>query len=129
MPGRGLLNRRGRRFLEDRRRRATGSCWEERKRRIGENEGVFRSVNERIQPLDRDWMTILCECGQLQCRDQLVILRDEYAHVREDPTMFILRPGHETAETEEVVLKQYEYWIVRKNPGLPAAIARSTATG
>ena len=77
---------------------------EERKRRIGENEGVFRSVNERIQPLDRDWMTILCECGQLSCRDQLVIPRDEYARVREDPTMFILRPGHDVAETEEVAL-------------------------
>jgi hypothetical protein len=102
---------------------------EERKRRIGENEGVFRSVNERIQPLDRDWMTILCECGQLSCSDQLVISRSEYARVREDPTMFILRPGHDVAETEEVVLKQYEFWIVRKNPGLPAAIARSTATG
>jgi len=102
---------------------------EERKRRIGENEGVFRSVNELIQPLDRDWMTILCECGQMTCRDQLVILRDEYARVRKDPTMFILRPRHETAETEEVVLKQHEFWIVRKNPGLPAAIARSTATG
>jgi hypothetical protein len=102
---------------------------DERKRRIGENEGVFRSVNERIQPLDRDWMTILCECGQLSCSDQLVIHRSEYARVREDPTMFILRPGHDVADTEEVVLKQYEFWIVRTRPGLPAAIARSTATG
>jgi len=102
---------------------------EERKRRIGENEGVFRSVNERIQPLDRDWMTILCECGQLTCRDQLVILRDEYASVRADPTMFLVRPGHDVAETEEVVLRHDEFWIVRKHPGLPADIARATATG
>jgi len=101
---------------------------EERKRRIGQNESVFRSVNEQIQPLDRDWMTILCECGQKSCRDQLVIRRDEYAGVREDPTLFILRPGHDAAEAEDVVLKHDEYWIVRKDPGLPAAIARSTAT-
>lgn len=102
---------------------------EERKRRIGENEGVFRSVNERIQPLDRNWMTILCECGRMACRDQLVILRDEYGTVRTDPTMFIVRPGHDVADTEEVVLKQDEFWIVRKHEGLPAAIARATAAG
>lgn len=102
---------------------------EERKRRIGENEGIFRSVNEQIQPLDPDAMTILCECGEMACRDQLVILRDQYARIREEPTMFILRPGHDIAETEEVVVKQQDFWIVRKHPGLPAVIARSMANG
>jgi hypothetical protein len=99
---------------------------EERTRRVGENEGTFRSVNDRIRPLDRDWMTILCECGELSCCDQLVIGRDLYPRVRQDPTLFILRPAHESADVEEVVLKQDEFWIVRKNPGLPAAIARAT---
>jgi hypothetical protein len=41
--------------------------------------------------------------------------------------MFIIRPRHQVEETEEVVLKQLEFWIVRKQPGLPAAIARATA--
>jgi hypothetical protein len=99
----------------------------ERTRRIGENEGTFRKVNELIRPLDRDWMTILCECGQKSCAEQLVIGRVLYRRVRQDPTLFILRPGHEAADVEEVVLRQDdEFWIVRKEPGLPAAIARAT---
>lgn len=100
---------------------------QERQRRIGENEGIFRRVNEQVKPLDRHSMTILCECGQMACRDQLVLARDDYARTREDPTLFILRPGHESPETEEVVVKQAQFWIVRKDPGLPAAVARATA--
>ena len=99
---------------------------EERKRRIGENEGIFRDVNEQVRRLDPTWMTILCECGDEGCREHLVIDHRRYAEVREDSTRFILRPGHEEAETEEVVSRDLEFWIVRKRPGLPAAIARKT---
>ena len=74
-------------------------------------------------------MTILCEWGRMSCRNQLVVLRDEYARVRADPTMFFVRPRHEVAEIEEVVLKQLEFWIVRKHPGLPAAILPRDCVG
>lgn len=98
----------------------------ERRRRIGENEGITRSVNELSRPLERMWMTILCECGSRACREHVVIAQEEYARVRKDSTMFVLRPGHEDDTTEQVVSKHVEYWIVRKNPGLPANIARAT---
>jgi hypothetical protein len=97
---------------------------EERKRRIGENEAIFRDVNQMVRSLDPLLMTILCECGDAACRDQLVIAQDQYERVRDDPTLFILRPGHEADETEEVASKHLEFWIVRKRPGLPAEIAR-----
>ena len=97
---------------------------EERQRRIGENEAIFRDVNQMVRSLDPVLMTILCECGDAACRDQLVIAHDEYERVRNDPTLFILRPGHEAGETEEVESKHLEFWIVRKRPGLPAEIAR-----
>jgi hypothetical protein len=100
---------------------------DERKRRIGENEAVFRSVNELVRPLDQTWMTILCECGTRTCRDHVVIAQEEYASVREDATRFVVRPGHDIAETEQVVSKHLQYWVVRKDPGLPARIARETA--
>jgi hypothetical protein len=100
--------------------------FEERKRRIGENEAIFRDVNRKVRRLDPNWMTILCECGDAACRDQLVIDPDEYARTREDSTLFILRPGHEAAETERVVSKHLEFWIVQKRPALPAEIARAT---
>ena len=100
--------------------------FEERKRRIGKNEGKTRAVNDMVCPLDRDWMTILCECGEAGCRAHVVIAQDEYARIREEPTLFVLRPGHEAAETERVVAKHVEFWIVQKRPGLPAEIARAT---
>jgi hypothetical protein len=53
-----------------------------------------------------------------------VIAQDEYERVRSDSTLFILRPGHEAGETEEVEAKHLEFWVVRKRPGLPAEIAR-----
>jgi hypothetical protein len=105
----------------------TKGMLEERKRRIGENEAVFRSVNELARPLDQTWMTILCECGTRACRDQVVIAQEEYARVREDAARFVVRPGHDIAETEHVVSKHLEYWVVRKDPGLPAKIAGETA--
>ena len=99
---------------------------DERKRRVGQNEANSRAVNEMVRPVEPTWMTVLCECGDRSCREQPVIAQDEYARVREDSTLFILRPGHETVEAEEVVEKHLEYWVVRKHPGLPASVARAT---
>jgi hypothetical protein len=99
---------------------------EDRKREIGENESVFREVNELVRPVDPELMTVLCECGDAACRQQLLIAQDDYARLREDPTLFVLRPGHDFAETEQVEAKHLEYWVVRKRAGLPARIARET---
>ena len=59
---------------------------EDRQRRIGENEAVFRNVNQMVRPLDAEVMTILCECGDAACRDQVVIANDQYQQVRSDST-------------------------------------------
>ena len=109
----------------------------ERKRRIGENEAIFRSVNEEVRSLHRSLsattttgtMRIVCECGARSCAEQFEIEPERYAEVRADDTLFALRPGHDLPETETVVSKEGEYWVVRKDPGLPAAIARATAPG
>jgi hypothetical protein len=86
----------------------SGDCdvvLEKRKREIGENETNSREVNELVRPLDRELRTALCECGEAACREQLLIAHDDYARLREDPTLFVLRPGHEFAETEQVEVK------------------------
>lgn len=98
---------------------------DERRQLIGENEGLFRSVNESVRPLDPSWMTILCECGDRACRDQVTIARAEYARVREDSALFVLRPGHQIEAAEHVIAKHVEFWVVRKHPGLPASIAQA----
>jgi len=104
----------------------------ERKRRIGENEAIFRSVNEQIRQLTgtlstaADSMKVVCECGTRSCAVQFRIDTDAYAAVRADPELFIVKPGHDLPESETVVDKNNVFWTVRKDPGLPAAIARAT---
>ena len=105
---------------------------DERKRRIGENEALFRSVNEQVRRFtatlstSADTMKIVCECGTRSCTDQFEIETDAYAEVRADSTLFVVKPGHDLPETETVVEKNGVFWTVRKHPGIPAAIARAT---
>lgn len=73
---------------------------EERARRVGENEALFRVVNERIESLNvafasiTETMDVVCECGDLECAERVVLSVSDYERVREDPTHFVLLPGH-----------------------------------
>ena len=104
----------------------------ERKRRIGENEAIFRSVNEQVRELTATLSTatgtirVVCECGARSCTDQFELTTDSYAETRADSTLFIVKPGHDLPESETVIAKNDVYWTVRKDPGIPAAIARAT---
>lgn len=103
-----------------------------RQRRIGENEAIFRSFNEEVRALSRTFtvpaesLTIVCECGARSCTDRYQIAPEEYARLREDPTLFTVKPGHDLPEAETVVEKTPVYWVVRKHPGLAAELARAT---
>jgi hypothetical protein len=107
----------------------------ERERRIGENEALFRSVNDKVRTLNAtlstvdDSMAIVCECADDRCLDRIDIGLETYAVVHDDPTQFVVKPGQEAVEAEHVVAKRDGYWVVRKNPGLPAEIARASAPG
>jgi hypothetical protein len=109
-----------------------GQMLNERKRRIGENEAVFRELNQQANALNgtvsspADTMTVVCECGTRSCVDRFTIPPDAYTRVRDEPTLFITKPGHDFPETETVISKTDGYWIVQKEPGLPASIARAT---
>ena len=103
---------------------------EERERRIGRNEALFREVNERIEQISEalqvgpEELRILCECGDESCVEQVEVSLPEYERVRSRSTLFFVRPGHEHADVEEVVEKQEAYHVVRKREGPAAAQAR-----
>jgi hypothetical protein len=107
----------------------------ERERRIGENEALFRSVNDQVRRLNatlstlNDSMAIVCECADDRCLERIEIRLETYGVVHDDPTQFVVKPGHDAVEAEHVVAKRDDYWVVRKNPGLPAELARATAPG
>jgi hypothetical protein len=101
---------------------------DERERRIGQNEALFREVNERIERLSRslqatDSITILCECADASCTEQIEISLSKYQRIRQDSTFFFVRPGHEQTDIEDVVEQAEEYYVVRKTDGA-AEVAR-----
>jgi hypothetical protein len=104
----------------------------ERQRRIGENEAIFRSFNEQVRSISSTFtvpaetLTVVCECGNRRCSEQFAIAPDEYGRVRDDPTTFVIKPGHDLPEAETVVAKTPVYWVVQKHAGLPADVARET---
>jgi hypothetical protein len=105
---------------------------DERARKIGENEALYRTVNERIEGLNKafgtvtETMTVVCECGDASCAAQIALDVSEYERVRADPTMFIIVPGHEIPDVEDAVETHETYAVVRKHPGDPAELARET---
>jgi hypothetical protein len=106
---------------------------EERTRRIGLNEAVFRTVNEQVESLNRRFsagdngtMRIICECGDMSCFEQLAVPASDYERIRSDATLFFTLPGHERAEVEAVVEQSNGYLVVRKHEGEAARIARET---
>jgi len=102
---------------------------DERTRRIGENEALFRDVNDRIERVSAalqvtsERIAILCECGDQSCTERIEIVLPEYERVRGDSALFFVRPGHELPHVEDVVERSGEYFVVRKKPGGPAELA------
>ena len=94
----------------------------ERRRRFARNEALYRSVNEKIEEISRGFgpavdetMRVICECGQLDCLQELELDVGTYERVRSDPTLFIVVPGHDTAEVETVVEEHATFTIVCKD--------------
>ncbi len=103
---------------------------DERGQRIGINEALFRQVNERLEDLNEVFstftgtMSVVCECGELECVEHLTIAAQEYEWVRNDPTQFVIVPGHEEPDVEDVVERNRGYDVVRKRAGGAAEAAR-----
>jgi hypothetical protein len=105
---------------------------DERARRVGENEAIYREVNERVAELnerfgiDDERIDFVCECGNGGCIQRIALGRDEYERVRDDPRRFAVVPGHEIPDLEDVVERHGRYVVVEKRPGDPAALAERT---
>jgi len=86
--------------------------------RIGHNEAVFREVNERIEaghwPGEQGPLAFRCECARLGCNLLVELSLGEYEHVRADPRLFVLAPGHEVPQAERVVERHTDYQVVEK---------------
>lgn len=76
--------------------------------RVALNQATFRDANEKIQAVagrigvDADAVPFLCECPRRECTDIVRLTLCDYETVRARPTWFVVVPGHEIWEVEEI---------------------------
>ncbi|MGH3016558.1 MAG: hypothetical protein ACRDNN_16560, partial [Gaiellaceae bacterium] len=74
---------------------------EVRRRRLAENQALFREINERIgasaeaQGADSHAYEFVCECSSLECFERFELTLHEYGRVRERARRFVVLSGHE----------------------------------
>jgi hypothetical protein len=98
----------------------------DRDARVASNEGLMREVNDRVEELAQrfdlgdespgDEVEFLCECGQENCTESVRLTIREYEEIRRDQTHFVVFPGHEDPDVEDVVANSDGYTVVRKHP-------------
>ena len=85
------------------------------------DEDLFRQINERIEEIaaehgaDSHAYEFLCECSDTGCAERVRLTLDEYRHVREDGTRFIVVKGHVVKEIERVVESAQDHAIIEKD--------------
>ena len=94
---------------------------EERERRLGLNEAMFREVNERVEDLNRatsgsltGTFEIICECGNTNCLERITVPVSDYERARSNPLHFLLHVGHEDPLVERVIENRETFVIVEK---------------
>lgn len=108
---------------------------DERERRIGLNEAVFREVNERLRGINEAFgtitekMEIVCECADPTCTERITMSVSEYEDLRSKADRFAVVPGHaEPTDVEEVVAHGTGWEMISKRQGGPAGLARETSS-
>ncbi len=106
------------------------------KRRLAENEVLFRQLNEQIQqgfdetnrlakednqpeykishgPDDRP-LHFFCECSDENCRQRVLVNHHEYNKIHKRRDHFVIIPGHEHETIEHVVRREKEFYVIEK---------------
>jgi hypothetical protein len=98
------------------------------KDRFARNEAIFREVNERVADVsdsEARMTNFLCECGNLDCIEEVSLTDSEYLELRSNATTFAVAPGHALEDVENVIKETDRFHVVEKHPR-EAAIAEAT---
>jgi hypothetical protein len=91
------------------------------------NQVVLREVNERIAEIARSWSgdapAFLCECSHDGCTQSLALSLPEFERIRSSPNLFMIAPGHESAEVDRVVETRHGSTLVEKTKHLELVLA------
>ena len=105
---------------------------DERERRLGVNEAMFREVNERVEEINKAFgsitgqFEIFCECGDASCAERLTVPMSEYERVRSDSKQFLLMVGHEDPTVERMIENHDSFVIVEKEGVEAEEVAEAT---
>jgi len=103
---------------------------DERERRIGLNEAMFRQVNESVRDISGDYdlpgFEIVCECGDLNCTDRIEVTQAAYKALRRESHQFAVIPGHEITDVKTVIADERTYYVVRKDAPEARVLAERT---
>ena len=102
-----------------------------RKRRLAENEALFRAANERIADWDeRDRAEAVelyfCECADPECTEKVKLRGPDYERVRRNPAHFFVVPGHEVPDVETVLESHSDWALVEKTEPEAREVAEKT---
>lgn len=100
--------------------------------RIAEVEVLFRAGNERMMEWTEnqeraargEQLVFFFECGRRGCKAQVRLSGAQYEGVRADARRFVIAPGHEFREAEDVVEEGDGYVVVHKHDDVRALVER-----
>ena len=91
-----------------------------REERLARNQGLFREINERVRQIasshgaDAHRYEFYCECSNTDCTLRVELALVDYERVRSHGKRFLVAPGHDLPEIEEVVEQTEGWWVVEK---------------
>jgi hypothetical protein len=95
---------------------------------IAKTESLFRDVNERIaetaERVGAEHAELVCECSDPECGKRIEAPLADYEKARADGARFLVAPGHEKPEYEEVVRTRPGYRIIDKLRSIGAVARR-----
>jgi hypothetical protein len=101
--------------------------------RVASNQHAFRDANEQIEAVAEDMeppvdpVPFLCECCRRSCTELLQLALEEYEAIRDEPTWFFVKPGHEVTVVDGVeiaeVIERREHLSVLSKVGLAGDLA------
>lgn len=91
-----------------------------RSARLADNEAVFRAGNEALASSSGGAgaaQPYLCECGDEACFETVLLARVGYEAVRAYPARFFVVPGHQDLTAEEIVIEEFDGYVVVEKQG------------
>ena len=76
-----------------------------------------RSSDHEFHLASLQRVEVLCECGHASCTGTIVMSLPEYEAVRQHPTRFLIKEGHEVADVVRVAGYGTGYVVVAKFAG------------